>query len=153
MNALPRYQPHLIYLSDMIVPIARYLGFSENTEQALTLVESLLSTICRILPFSKAVQFFTPLPLPLQALIAEHWKVDQYLPSPIHSFPDLLHKIVSADQQVYSSDEIGTELVKRTLLATMKAVSNHVSPEEMKQIISVFPDDAQERIDVYIQME
>jgi len=153
MNAPPRYQPHLIYLSELIVPIAKELGYSENTEQVLTLVESLLGTICRIVPFSKAVQFFTPLPIPLQALIVERWKVDHYFPPLIHSLPDLLNKIMHADEQAFSTDKTGTELAKKTLLATMQAVSNHVSPEKMKEIIDVFPTDAQERITVYIQMK
>ncbi|WKN43668.1 DUF2267 domain-containing protein [Tunicatimonas pelagia] len=137
---------HLTYLDEILVPIARELGYSENTEQALALIESLFSTICRILPFSQAIQLFTALPLPFQALTLGRWEVDRWLPNPITSLSDLLDEVVASHPQLYPKGETGKVLAQHTLLAIMKVVSVHTSPPELEQIISVLPSDARERI-------
>ena len=150
MKESPRYQPHLIYLPEIIAPIASELGHPDYSKKTLALVESLISTICQSFPFSRVVQFFTVLPLPLQALTVEQWKIEELLPAPIDTLSDFLDEIVDSHPKLFPKNKGGKELANNTLFATMKAISNHVSPQEMQQIISIFPDDAQERIQAFL---
>jgi len=141
-----RRQPHMIYLSEIIVPIARKLGHESDTEQVLKWVEALLYTIGRTLPFSKAVRFFTALPTPLQALMVDQWEVDQFLPPAINSLPDLVDEITSANPALFGNVESREALAKDVFFATMVVIAHHVTPDAMEQVISIFPEDAQERI-------
>ncbi|MEO0333903.1 MAG: hypothetical protein AAF223_19890, partial [Bacteroidota bacterium] len=80
----------------------------------------------------------------------EQWKIEQFLPEPIDTLSDFLDEIVASQPKLFPENQGGKELANNTLFATMKAISNHVSPQEMQQIISVFPDDAQERIRTFL---
>ncbi|MEM6842472.1 MAG: DUF2267 domain-containing protein [Bacteroidota bacterium] len=150
MKEPPRYQPHFIYLREIIASIASWLGYPNDYDKPLALVKSLFSTICQSFPFSRVVQLFAALPLPLQALTVEQWKIEQFLPDPIHTLSDFLDEIVASDPNLFPANATGKELAQSTLFATMKVISNHVSPDDMQQIIRIFPDDAQERIHTFI---
>lgn len=148
MKVQKRIQPHIIYLDEIIIPISDKLGYSDNTEYILNRVKSLLRAISRRLAFPKAVQFFSNLPLPLQALQVEQWQIDQYLPEPLADMDDLLSEIVRTDEGL-PEDKHGKEIAKSTLLTMIAVASVHISTNEARRMISVFPEDIQERMLVH----
>ena len=143
-----RYQPHVIYLDRIILPIAEELGRLDDTEYVLNLVKTGLKAVSSCLPFAQAVQFFNALPIPLQALMVEEWKVDHYLPERFTSLNELLQEIVDCEPSLFNEKE-GNQQALDLLMAMIGVSSNHITAEALHQLLEVFPQELNERLAAY----
>ncbi len=143
-----RYQQHIIYLDQIILPIAEEIGRANDTEHVLNLVRSVLKSVSVRLSFAQAVQFFYALPGPLQALMVEEWVVDQYLPERLTSIDELLTEIVSSTP-ILIEEEGGKQQALDLLMAIIGVSANHVSSAALGQLLEVFPPDLRERLAAY----
>lgn len=117
MEESHRYQSHMIYLDEIILPNARKPGYIGDTEWVLNLV---LNIMGKRLPFARVTTFFSALPLPLQALMVEQWEISQYVPTPITSLTDLLDEIVDTSRLLYLADDTQVALAEKALFATLE---------------------------------
>ncbi|MGD1889264.1 MAG: DUF2267 domain-containing protein [Cyclobacteriaceae bacterium] len=143
-----QYQPHVIYLDRIILPIAKEIGKPNDTEYVLNQVRSILSSVSRRLPLAQAVQLFNALPIPLQALMIEEWVVDQYLPERLTSLDNLLEEIIRNEPSLFNKDE-GLQQALSLIMAIIGVSANHITPEALQQLLGVFPSDLRERFEAY----